>query len=439
MKLLISIIFTCFLLSNCQERSSPNNNQHFVTTDIDHFWTAYDQIIQTKDSTQQYNHLTDLFLSKGSSGLAAIMQARRYTPKSYIDAINNYPKFWASIRSNTLKSKTLAQEIQIGIDQLKKLYPKLKPAKVYFTMGAFRTPGTTIDSLVLIGAELALGDENTESSEFPESFQYVKDYYHTNPINNIVFLNVHEFVHTQQKEHDYVLIFRSVYEGVAEFVAEKAMKAPSTSPAIAYGKTNDSAIKEQFKKDMYSSLAINNWLYNNKNNEFNTRDLGYYIGYVICENYYEKASDKSKAIQTMIDLDYNDETAFNAFVDQSGYFSAPISQLKKAYFENIPKITKISPFQNGDQNVPANTKRVTVEFSKKMDTRHRGFDYGPLGENYVLGVKKFIGFSPDGKSMTFEIDLKANKQYQVNLTSSFRSEDGVRLAPYLIDIKTAKQ
>jgi hypothetical protein len=50
---------------------------------------AYDKISSTKDSSLQYDYLNKLFLEKGSPGLKAIMQARDYTAKSYVDAINN--------------------------------------------------------------------------------------------------------------------------------------------------------------------------------------------------------------------------------------------------------------------------------------------------------------------------------------------------------------
>lgn len=72
-----------------------------------------------------------------------------------------------------------------------------------------------------------------------------------------------------------------------------------------------------------------------------------------------------------------------------------------------------------------------------MNTNHRGFDFGPLGENNVLRVKNVVGFSEDGKSFTFEVELKPDQKYQSLITNSFRATNGVNLKPYLIDIKTA--
>jgi hypothetical protein len=39
---------------------------------------------------------------------------------------------------------------------LKVVYPELRHAKIYFTVGAMRSNGTTLDSMVLIGSEFAM-------------------------------------------------------------------------------------------------------------------------------------------------------------------------------------------------------------------------------------------------------------------------------------------
>ncbi len=411
-------------------------SQKFITSDIGNFWKAYDKIVSTKDSVLQYTYLNTLYFDKGSYGLKAIREVRDYTAKDYIDAINNYPLFWESIRENTLKAAVLAKEIEYGVKQLKVIYPELKPATVYFTIGAFRTNGTTLDSSVLIGSELALADANTNISELPNQFSHLKPYFASNPINGVTFLNIHEFVHTQQKNHDYVLLYRSVYEGIAEFVAVKAMGQASTAPAIAYGYANEQLVKTKFSNVMYSGLAISQWLYNSTNNEFKTRDLGYYVGYAIAEKYYNKTKDKQKAIKTLIELDYSNEKQFEGVVDGSGYFVLPLKVLKQNYLKNQPKIIAIKEFTNGSSNVDPNTKQISVTFSHPMNPNQRGFEFGPLGETNALMIKKFNGFSDDKKTMTFEVALEANKKYQLEITDKFRSLDGVPLVPYLIDIKT---
>lgn len=416
--------------------STPNSSL-VISSDIDHFWEAYDKIQETSDTSAQKAYLQTLFLDKGTPGLAAIMQARRYTIDSYLDAIHNYPKFWESMRANMAKAKTLGPKIEEGIAAFEKIYPKLKPAKVYFTVGALRTNGTAMDSLVLIGSELALADETAVTEELPSSFGYLRAYFDSNPIENVVFLNVHEYVHTQQSTYGgYDLLSQCLFEGVAEFIPVLAMGQASPTPAIAYGEANDPAIQEAFTKEMFSPF-FNNWIWNNTDNAFGTRDLGYYVGYAIAERYYEAAPDKSKAIQNLIELDFNDTLAIEGFIDQVGYFEKPIAELKAAYEASRPQVESILPLQNGGEDIDADLEEFTITFSQPMDTRYRNFQYGPKGEEVVLGVQDFLGFSEDGKSVRLAIKMEPGQQYQIVVGEGFRTKDGVPLQPYLIDFRTA--
>jgi hypothetical protein len=163
------------------------------------------------------------------------------------------------------------------------------------------------------------------------------------------------------------------------------------------------------------------------------RDLGYYVGFTICEKYYNAAQNKQQAIKEMIELDCNNEAILMAFIDKSGYFSKPMKAYKVA-----PNVVDIHPFKNGDKNVNPNLKEIRIDFSTKMNRDFRGFDFGPLGEKNALFVKKFFGFSNDLKSTIIEVDMKPNTRYQMVVSQNFRSINGLRLEPYLIDFTTGE-
>lgn len=435
MKLYALTIAFCFFLSFS---FGQGTGKQFVTSDIDNFWKAFDKINTTKDSALQYQYLKTLFLDKGTPGLKAIMEVRNFTAASYINAINNYPLFWKSVRGNTYKAKQVPAQMQIEIAKLKKLYPALKPAVTYFTIGAVGTNGTGINGKVLIGTELAFADEHTVSKEFPgRAAEGRRKFFSTNPINDITLLNVHEYIHTNQKEMVGNLLSLCLYEGVAEFLSSLITGKPSPVPAISWGKNNEDRVKKKFEQDMFNVNTQGQWLWSDQQNEFNMRDLGYYIGYTLCERYYNNATNKQQAIKEMIELDYKNEVEVEKFVADTKFFSAPLNKLYENFEQQRPTVTGIDEFSNGNQSVNPNLTRVTVHFSAPLDTLYRGFDYGPLGENNVLRVNRFIGFSPDGLSVSFEVALKPDRQYQVMLTNRFRSREGYPLKSYVIDIKTA--
>ena len=431
-----ALIFTClFLLTNCNENIEKVPN--IITSDIDNFWVAFDKISSTEDSILQLKYLHNLFLDKGSPGLYGMIQARNYTPEEYISAINDYPRFWNSIRQNTYKSKKLSSQLEVGINKLEKVYPQLKPARIYFTIGALRSNGTTIDSMVLIGSELAFGNTETVIDELPDNFSHLESFFETDPSKHIVFLNVHEYIHTQQKTTiGNTVLAQAVIEGVAEFVTEKALQVSSPNPQIDFGIKNDQRIKASFEPEMFSE-HVYNWIWNSADNEFGMRDLAYYVGYAICENYFINTRDKKVAIRKMIELDYNNEKELIDFVNQSGYFSRDLEEIKNTYESMVPKVVGIKQFENDGDKVDPSLKQLTILFSERMDEGYRNFELGSLGVEHVIRFKNFVGFSENGKELTFDLEpLASDKRYQIVVGYGFRNIDGMRLKPYLIEFET---
>ena len=122
----------------------------------------------------------------------------------------------------------MAPEIEASIVRLKKIYPELREAKMYFTIGGLRSGGTTMDSMVLIGTEIATGDSTTDVSEMPG--KWLAGVFAHQHLNNIVPLNIHEYIHTQQRvQEGRRLLDQATIEGACEFVTELVMGKPLES------------------------------------------------------------------------------------------------------------------------------------------------------------------------------------------------------------------
>ncbi|HTF03824.1 MAG TPA: hypothetical protein VK826_07345 [Bacteroidia bacterium] len=427
--LLIGITFSC--------QTAKEKQSNVVTTDIDNFWAAYDLAIQEPDSLKQIKLIDSLYIQKGTLGLQKIMEAKNYTAQEYVELINKYPKYWNSIRKNTYKSKNLAAELNEGIEKLRSIYPQLRPAKIYFTIGAMRTNGTTRDSSVLIGSELAMADSSTDISEFEgETKEWLKTFFDSDPIDGLVLLNVHEYIHTQQSPIPNNLLHTVLYEGIAEFVSVKALGVPSNAPAIEFGKSNP-AVRDKFEREMFYEWTFD-WLWSNSPNEFGVRDLGYYVGYAIAERHYEKSSDKQKAIKELIELNYGDPEMIDVFIDQTEFFSKPIEVLRQKDQEERPRVTRIKQFENRSLNVFAGTQEITIEFSEKLNGYNTGVDYGESGEDAFPEVTNRF-WSKDSTAWTIQVKLEPQKRYQFWITNNFRTADNIPILPYLIEFQTGEK
>lgn len=418
------------MLSCNPERPKSN----VVSSDIDLFWAAFDEIVLETDSQLQVKLLDSLYLKKGSPGLNKIVELKNYSPEIYVQLIRKHPAFWKSIRSNSLESANISKQLDKGIDKLKAIYPELKPAKIYFTVGAMRTNGTTQDSTVLIGTELAMADSSIEISEFEgRTKEWLQNYFASNPKENIVLLNIHEYVHTQQKDMPNNLLYIVLYEGIAEFVSVQAMRVPSSSPAIEFGKSNPE-VKAKFQKEMFYERTYD-WLWSNSPYEFETRDLGYYIGYAIAEIHYQKSKDKDKAIRELIELDYDNKDKVDSLIDASNFFTKTIRELRFQDKKLRPTAKLIMPPNEKLETLNPNTTRISFEFSEALNGYNTGVNYGEMGDKAFPNIIN-ANWSEDGKIWSLEVQLEENHQYQFYLTENFRNETGIPLIPFLVEFKT---
>ena len=97
---LYALLLGCLFYGACQT-TTANHATNIIAEDIPRFWKAYDLIVQTQDSVQQLALLEEHYLSKATPGLMAMIEARNYTAREFLKVITSYPKYWASIRSNT--------------------------------------------------------------------------------------------------------------------------------------------------------------------------------------------------------------------------------------------------------------------------------------------------------------------------------------------------
>lgn len=437
---IIAFCFALILLYSCRE--DPSTQYSFDISevdihveDVDNFMKAYQTISTTLDTSKHYMILDKLFLDKASKGQLRMMKARNYKREEYLSAIKERQSFWQSMRPHFDQADKQIDLMKAGIKGLQEIYPDLTKSDVYFTIGVHRSPGTGVDSMVLIGSEYALGDSTVSVEQLPEHNQ---GYYKINPIDHLQFLAVHEYVHTQQKPMVHNLLSLSLYEGIPDFVASIATGKKSPFKAPDYGQRNMEKVRAKFEQDMFNPSSIYSWLWNSSNNEFETRDLGYYIGAAIAKLHYDKSEDKQQAIKELIELDFSDTLALPALVDGSGYFTASLADIEQRYEQNRPRVVRMEPDLNSSSDITKGTKRVTLYFSEPMDITTRGFDFGPLGAEAVLRVEKVIGFSPDSMSFTFETKVLPGRAYQSYATRRFRSVKGYPIKPFLMSFETGK-
>ena len=332
MALVFSALMACKGDSDKPSSSSLIQSNKFVhTTDIDHFWEAYDQIKKTEDYSAKLQLINSLYIDRGTEGLMAFMKLRNYTDTVYVELIEDLPLFWNSIRNKTLSVKLREQEINQSIEKLRELYPDLKPAKIYFTIGGMRSGGTVEGSKSLIGCEIAMGDKEVDISEFKDhGHEWLIPFFQLQNASKLVEMNVHEYVHTQQKNMGMNVLTQALHEGSCDFITELVTQKSRETHYMRYGKANEPQLKKDFFRDVFIK-EYNNWFYDS-NSRYNIQDLGYFMGYAICKAYYDQAENKRIAIKQIIELDHSNLSEVIDFTNSSGYFDQLIGSKEQVIF-----------------------------------------------------------------------------------------------------------
>lgn len=279
-------------------------NMKIVTTDINNFWEMYD----VYKITGNIEDIQKLYFDKRSAGLDAFTKVRVINAVQMEKAIKMYPEYLESIRDNTLKLSGVNEKITGYFTNLKEIYPDVYFPDVYFTMGCFNTGGTATGRMLLIGAELMCADDNSPKDKLNS---WLKG--NIGNFDNIEQIVMHESIHTMQTLKQRNLLGAAILEGACDFIASMVTGHEQNSAHYIYGNRYEKGLWKEFKKEMNGD-DYSRWLYSGNNSIGRPSDLGYFIGYKICEAYYENADDKKQAVKDIIEV-----KDFEAFLKKSGY------------------------------------------------------------------------------------------------------------------------
>jgi uncharacterized protein YjaZ len=91
-------------------------------------------------------------------------------------------------------------------------------------------------------------------------------------------------------------------EGDADFIAEHYAGHHIDETQKAYGDSHEQELWTRFRAQM-NTAGPGDWMYNGDRVTADIPpDLGYYVGYKICQAYYERARNKRAALLTLVAL-----------------------------------------------------------------------------------------------------------------------------------------
>jgi hypothetical protein len=295
-------------MEQADARLSDPRHAQLITTDITHFWQAYDQV--ARDTAHAQAIYQRMYFDKASVGLQDYFQLRIRSVREFVQNQREKPRFYQAIRPSTLQIATMAPQIRAGFVKLKELYPEARFPNVYFVIGRWNSAGTVSGAGMLIGADQLSGTPTTPVEELST---YGRRSLGT--LAQLPYVVAHEHIHTiQKRSNDPSLLHGAINEGMADFLAELTTGHQPNASLLPYGLAHEKQVWADFTKEM-AGKDWSNWIANGRQETAEKpADLGYFVGYRICQSYYEEMADKKQAVHDILNI-----SDYPAFLAKSRY------------------------------------------------------------------------------------------------------------------------
>lgn len=299
------------VINSIKETQGVTHNPYkakLITTDIKHFWKAYDRA--KKDSANRLNIYRKYYVDAGTDGLQDYFAYKVKNMRNFVAAHDKKPAFYAAIRQNTLMVDQQKPQMTASFVKFENLYPEANFPDVYFVIGAFTSGGTSTNTGLLIGL-----DQTVRTPDIPVNELSLWERNNFNDLNKLPNLIAHELIHFNQggMADDTTLLHAVLIEGMADFIGELISGKNANERLHTWAKGKEKRIWADFERDMYLRRE-HNWIANsNQETADKPADLGYWVGYQICKAYYDNSPDKAKAIHDMLNI-----KNYREFYDKSG-------------------------------------------------------------------------------------------------------------------------
>jgi hypothetical protein len=279
-----------------------------ISTDINNFWKAYD--LAQKDTANRLAIYKKYYIDPGTAGLQDYFAIKVGNLKYFVRTHDSKPKFYAAIRKNTSLVEIQKPKMIASFVKFKELYQAANFPDVYFVMGAFTSGGTSTDNGLLIGL-----DQTVRTPDIPVTELTLWQNNNFNNLSSLPNLIAHELIHFNQSgmKQDTSLLHGVMVEGMADFIGELLSGNNANQRLHVWAKGKEKQIWADFEKEMYLKRS-HNWIANSDQETADKpADLGYWVGYQICKAYYDKSTDKARAVNDMLNI-----KDYKAFYEQSG-------------------------------------------------------------------------------------------------------------------------
>ena len=276
------------LAGACGLASAEDSLPEIRIADVELFFRVYD----AANGAPSAEVLQTDYLDAGSDGLRQFIPNRIISAAELAKAISKHRDTYEHARTCAAELPDVRQRLAAALKKLGEIYPAAKFPPVTLLIGRGNTGGTPGKAGVLIGVETVCK----------------ADWMQADVGDRLVHLIAHEYAHVQQpiverienpNDGTLTVLQVSLVEGVAELIAELTSGSISNAHLQRYAAGRELEIERAFLADA-NKTDLSAWLYNGRGTAERPGDLGYWVGYRIAKQFYQRSPDKLAAVRELI-------------------------------------------------------------------------------------------------------------------------------------------
>lgn len=299
-------ILLTILLFLCSYTSYSQQLPNIYFDDIDNFWNSYKQYLQCQQDSCVQVVIKSEYLANSSKCYKELLSEKRFD-QSVVYQFWKYPLFLASIKLWSQQLYTLKDSILYFCNKAQQLYKGKKLNDIYFMISSWNQGGTVVPSGLSIGIQYFCGYDSLNVSEIEKIRAS-----NISARDKLIPVIIHEQIHQWRKYNNTQYVYEAcMREGNCDFVAYLVTgQYVAVNKRWTYFESIRDSIKQVFKNEYAEKRNANDWV-SIESKKFNFGAAGYYVGFKICEAFYNKAKNKKKAIRQIIEMN-NPEYILNA-------------------------------------------------------------------------------------------------------------------------------
>jgi Predicted Zn-dependent protease (DUF2268) len=278
-----------------------------ATTDVAHFWRAFDEAAKVPPSERASIYRKEYF-DHASLGLKEFAGFRHVTPDSLATYVEQHRAEYVKLRPYIQQVVDQKPIIQAAFHRFQRIYLGIKlPAHVYFVVGQQHGAGMNAPDGIILAADVFATPPGT-----PYSYSMVSPAY-------VPFSVLHETVHFNQvyeTSDKSTLLQEVINEGTADFIASLVIREPDVRQMTdrwKYGCPRERGLYAQFVKDE-DLTHTSPWMFDHHPAAGWPPDMGYWLGYRIVQTYFYQATNKHAALRELLNV-----KDFHKLLSESGY------------------------------------------------------------------------------------------------------------------------